>query len=208
MRGLCVALALVSSLSAGNASRDPDGARFFCGARPSAGLCLSALRPGCRLEFVRGASIPPEAEDHVLLQSGTQSWKVEGPAQLTGCVSIQSTETAIEYLRFFSSYRTVHMFQRQELEVIERQDGVACTGACISGVSWTKLRLAGPRAAGRGEKFRVTRFVIKPFPKPWKVSLYRVVDEVSRDGGVRRLSERQVTATPDDLGDLNFPMYL
>jgi len=189
-------------------AHDPEGVRFLCGGATPPTVCLSILRSECTLSLVSGASIPAEADDKVVIKSDRHEAQVTGPLELRGCVVIEAPRDALDYLSFFSSYRTVHLFRDQELEVHLVDKRIGCVGVCLDRVRWKKLRLAEPSAKAVGQNYEVTRYVFRPVPQPWRVSIFRVTDEVTPDGGVRRLKETQVETTGDDLMGLAFPMYL
>jgi hypothetical protein len=189
---------------------DPNGDRFLCGPRDARSVCLSVpLREGCALRFVEGESIPPEAEERIVVRrpSGEET-QVHSPADLAGCVRIASAADALEYLRLFSSFKTVHLVEPQRLEVFPGPSP-ACVLTCLRSGIWRTLGLTAPRVTPRGDgSFEVRRVLMKPKPYDWMPTLYRTVELVKPDGSVEVLSETRVRALPEDLADLAFPMYL
>jgi hypothetical protein len=134
--------------------------------------------------------------------------QAHGPADLAGCVRIVSAADALEYLRLFSSYRTVHLAEPQRLEVFPGPSP-DCVLTCLRPRIWRKLGLTPPSVTPRDDgSFEVTRIVMKPEPYDWMPTLYRAVELVKPDGSVEILSETRIPSAPEDLMGLGFPMYL
>ena len=213
MRGLLLlsVLGCASAAGPGGAPPERNGDRFLCGPREARSLCLAVpVREGCAIRFVEGGSIPAEAEERIVVQrpSGGEP-RVQGPADLAGCVHITSAAGALEYLRLFSSRSTVHLFNPQRLEVFPGAAGPSCWTSCLKPRVWRKLGLSEPRVTPRDDgSFEVARVVMKPEPHDWMPTLYRAVELVKPDGAVEILSETPVKAAPEDLAGLTFPMYL
>jgi hypothetical protein len=215
-RSFCLSLQVLilgcaSAPGPGAPARDWNGDRFLCGARGTRPVCLSIVRTGCAVQFVAGESIPAETAEKIVVRlSFGEEDTVRGPADLAGCVRIASAAEALEYLRFFSSASTVHLFEPQQLEVFQGPPhSPACRSACLPPRVWQKLGLAEPRVTSlNGGAFEVTRIVIKPEPQPSQPTLYRVTERVARDGAVEILSEQAIPSMIEDLAGLSFPAYL
>jgi hypothetical protein len=207
---LLLILGCASAPGLGAAPPDPDGNRFLCGAQDSRSLCLPVVRGECAVRFVEGESIPAEAEERVVVRRASgEEVRVNSPSDLAGCVHLESAAEVLEYLRLFSSFSTVHLFEPQRLEIFPASSGPACRFTCVSPRVWRKLRLADPSVTSLGDgSFQVTRSVIKPLPQPWMPTLYRLTERVTQDGTVEILSEVPVPAHREDLAGLTFPMYL
>lgn len=188
--------------------------QLFC--LDSGSLCLAALRQECSLVLVEGESIPPQAEQRVVLVSDGVRRTVRGPEDLTGCVSIDHPEHALEYLRFFSSWATAHLFDQQLLEVSRGDRPAYLHGPegtcfiCLPPARWEALSLAPPRVEATRDGFLVTRYAVRPAPEDANASdLYRVVQFVGRDGAVKILSQDPVPGLdPGERYGLAFPRYL
>lgn len=216
-----VALAFIAFLNGCRTTSPPtfapdpvDAHQLFC--LDSASLCLTPLLPECSLLLVEGQSIPPQAEQRVHLVSDGVPRTVRGPDDLVDCVSIDRPEHALEYLRFFSSWSTIHLFSEQILEVsrgdrpayLHGPDGTCFI--CLPPARWKALNLAPPRVEATRDGFLVTRYVVRPAPEDANASdLYRIVQRVGRDGGVELVSQDPVAGL--DAGErygLAFPRYL
>jgi hypothetical protein len=207
---LLLAIGCASAPGPGGTTPDRNGDRFLCGPRNARSVCLPVVREGCAVRFVEGESIPPEAEERIVVRrpSGGEV-RVGGPADLAGCVHIASAADALEYLRLFSSFATVHLFESQRLEVFQGPSGPACQFTCLPPRVWRKLRLVEPQVTPSSDgSFKVTRTVMKPEPQLWMPTLYRLTERVAQDGAVEILAEERISATPEDLAGLTFPMYL
>jgi len=207
--GLSLLLLLLGCASAPGPD-DANGHRFLCGPQEARQLCLPVVRGGCAVHFLQGESIPPEAGEKVVrFGEAGEEVRVQGPSGLTGCVRIETAADALEYLRFFSSLSTVHLFEPQRLEVFPGRSGPDCRFTCLAPRIWRRLGLTEAAVTVLKEgSFEVRRTVMKPEPQLWRPTLYRVVERVTRDGAVRTVSEEPVPARLEDLKDLSFPMYL
>jgi len=199
--------ALTGTTVLGNNSQDVQGKRFLCGDSDGVRLCLPVLRNGCSLRIVPGKTIPREPGDQAILSHGEETQTITEPGQLAGCVSIQSENDALEYLRFFSSLKTVHLFKESLLEIFPAR-GEGCFLVCLPEKRWLALGLAGPSVTKEGTGFKVTRLAIKPVPSHYEVTVFRVTQEVTFDGHVRELSSEAVPIPHLDLLRLGFPMYM
>src|SRR6185369_4929819 len=128
----------------GAAKAEPTGGslgeRFMCSGLPTKKLCLPTLLSGCRLTLKPGPGIPSEPKERVLLHMGNDTHLVDGPNELKGCVSISTQAQALEYLRFFSSLRTVHLFRDEVLEIYP-SSGKRCYLVCLPKNRWASLKL-------------------------------------------------------------------
>src|SRR4051794_26311504 len=163
---------------------DPLGERFLCSDVPTKKLCLPTLLSGCSLTLKPGSGIPSEPEERVLLHMGNDTHLVDGPNQLKGCVSISTEAQALEYLRFFSSLTTAHLFQDEMLEIYP-SSGKGCYRVCLPKDRWSSLKLPSPLVKKMGTGFRVMRLVIKPIPNHQDVTVFRLTQEVGVDGTVK-----------------------
>jgi len=217
---LCTGTLLGACRSTGEGLMQPladiDGSRFFCSS--STALCLSTLEGDCSLGVKDSdpTSIPPEAEQVAVLSRGSEHKVVSGPNELAGCVSVASPEDALEYLRFFSSFRTVHLFEDQLLEVFPARRPAYLFGpkgtcyTCLPPDRWRDLGLDGPRVESVDDGFLVTRYVVRPAPEDSNASdLFRVTQWVGHDGRVELLAKEEVPGlTPAERYGLSFPHYL
>lgn len=179
-------------------------------------ICLPVLNEDCSLVLAEGASIPSQEEDRVVLEAHGIQRTVSGPKDLLGCVSISSSMEAVEYLRFFSSWATVHLFKEQMLEVVEGRrpaylygpDGTCYT--CLPPQRWHSLGLASPKVEQTPNGYVVTRYVVRPSPDDANASdLYRVTQRVASDGSVDLVKETPVPGLKDpERYGLAFPRYL
>lgn len=157
---------------------DPLGERFLCSDVPTKKLCLLTLLPGCSMTLKPGPGIPSEPDERALLHVGNDTHLVHGPNELKGCVSISTEAQALEYLRFFSSFTTAHLFQDEMLEIYP-SSGKGCFRVCLPKDRWSSLKLQGPLIKKMDAGFRVTRLAIKPIPN------HRDVPDHSQRGGAR-----------------------
>jgi hypothetical protein len=193
--------------------RDSDGWRFYCDGGES--LCLTVLEAECSLTLIEGESIPPQAEQRVVLISPQGSHDVVGPNDLTSCVSIATRDEAVEYLRFFSSWATVHLFEDQLLEIYRGRPGYLhgpegeCF-ICLPPQRWRDLGLESPQVQETPGGYLVTRYVVRPASDdPNAIDLYQVQQQVDRDGSVTAISQtpHPGLTRPERYG-LAFPAYL
>ena len=141
---------------------------------------------------------------------------VKGPDDLVGCISIRSSAEALEYLRFFSSSATVHLFADQMLEVFPGDRPAYIYGPkgtcyiCLPPRRWRALHLSSPHVTETETGYLVTRYVVRPSPEDFNASdLYRVTQRVGHDGVVELVSETHVdNLTPRERYGLAFPGYL
>lgn len=216
MRGLLLLLVLLAlgcasvPGSGGGSPPDPNGDRYLCGPREARKVCLPiAFQERCTFRFVEGESLPAEAEEKIVVRRASATEvTVRGPADVAGCVRLTSAADVLEYLRLFSSFATVHLFEPQRLEVYPGASP-ACRFTCLPPRVWRKLNLAEPVVTPRDDgSFEVARIVMKPQPQYWLPTLYRTVERVKPDGAVEILTETPVPAAPEDLAGLTFPAYL
>jgi hypothetical protein len=186
---------------------DPLGKRFLCSDAPTKRLCIPAILSGCRMTLEVGPGIPSEPGEKALLHQDVETHTVDGPNQLKGCVSILTEEQALEYLRFFSSLRTVHLFHDKMLEIYPAS-GKGCYLVCLPKDRWDSLKLPSPLVKKTDTGFRVTRLVIKPIPTRQEVTVFRLTQEVGTDGMVKELESVPVPLSAADLLWLGFPPYL
>jgi hypothetical protein len=192
---------------------DYDGWRFYCDAGGS--LCLTVLEEDYSLILTEGESIPPQAEQHVVLMSPQGRHDIMGPNDLASSVSIATRDDAVEYLRFFSSWATVHLFEDQVLEIYRGRPGYLhgpkgeCF-ICIPPQRWRDLGLESPQVGETPGGFLVTRYVVRPASDdPNAIDLYRIQQEVGKDGSVKTIFQTQHRGLtrPERYG-LSFPAYL
>lgn len=186
---------------------DVFGNRFRCGNPAGVSLCLTTLRPGCSLTITPGKGIPREPGDKVILSYGKETRVITEPSQLSGCVSLQSEDDALEYLRFFSSVKTVHLFKESLLEIFPARSA-GCFLICLPEKRWFALGLASPTIIKESAGFKVTRLAIKPVPSYYEVTVFKITQEVTFDGRVRDLTSEPVTIPRLDRLRLGFPMYM
>lgn len=182
------------------------GRRFWCENIIGNAVCLSVLRPECRLEVARTVALPNEPDDQLFLIHGEQRRLVTGPHQMVGCVEISDSVKALEYLRFFSSVRTVHLFDEKILEIYHSTHD-DCYVICLPADRWQALGLSDPQFKETDSGIQVTRFVIKPIPSRQEVTVYRITQEVGPAGEIREISSEPVSIPKWDLLRLGFPSY-
>jgi len=192
------------------AEQDILGGRFICFRKKYENPCihLSVLKSKCELKLSPGESIPAELTAEVILITMGEKRVIKRPNDLANCVDITSAEKSIEFLRFFSSYETVYLFDEQILEVFPASESKVCQFVCVNNVIWKKLDLTPAKAIPLGNGFQITRYVIKPFPESWKVSLYRRIEHVEYNGNVDSVLDQKVETSVQDLAGLSFPMFL
>jgi hypothetical protein len=184
---------------------DPLGRRFSC--KDTDNVCLTMLRPECRLILKHGGGIPAEPEDRLFLTRESALGPVEGSDQLKGCVKIANKDNAIEYLRFFSSLKTVHLFHDKNLEIFP-STGKSCFLVCLPRSRWQALKLTAPVVERTKSGFRVTRLVIRPLPNRQDVTIFRLTQDVDYDGGIREVEAVPIQLPRTDLLWLGFPSHL
>lgn len=195
------------SIARAEPAGDPLGNRFLGPDGPPEKLFPPAILSGCRMALEAGPGIPSEPGDKAVLYRGNQILTIKNPNQLKGCVSISTEAQALEYLRFFSSLRTVHLFQDKILEIYP-SSGNGCYLVCLPKDRWNSLKLPNPLVKKTSEGFKVTRLVIKPIPTRQEVTVFRLTQEVGADGTVQELESMQVPLSAADLLWLGFPSYL
>jgi hypothetical protein len=196
----------------GGHSFDYDGIRFRCGKFDPDSDCLRlcVLRPGCSLKFVPGVSIPPEATERVEITIDGNTHEVRSPDDLIGCVVIHTNEEALEYLRFFSSWLTSHLFRNFEnrLEIfkahsMEQTDN----GVTLPEKDWNRLGLHEPSVKEIKGGFIIKRCIFKSKRDPY-VDLFWETVKLSRDGKLTILVEDHIRSTLEDTKHLFFASYL
>lgn len=197
-----------ASLTSGPSFYDSQilGGRFQCNDPGWVTICLNVLRERCSLSLAPGRGLPRKPGDKLVLIHGEQARLVTGPADLIGCVDIKSKEDALEYLRFFSSFEMVYLFTQQELEVYEGE----CFAACLPADRWNALKLAQPTVLSKNDGFEVTRYLFRPTASRPEVQLFRVVQEVRRNGSVLTLESEPIPAPMSwkDRIKLRFPQFM
>jgi hypothetical protein len=186
---------------------DYYGSRFWCGERLRTKVCLSVLTAGCSLEFVPGAGVPSEPNDELWVKSSSGRKIVRGPADLERCVTITSPEKALEYLRFFSSYETVHLFSGNRMEIFSVERGSDCKLACLPQNDWRRHRLKNAISSRVAGGFLIERTVVGFIDEPWKVQAYFRRELVEKSGRVVLLEERPLNLSFRELGTICFPMF-
>jgi hypothetical protein len=188
----------------GNA--DVLGKRYRCDDIGSADVCLDILSDSCSLVIARGRGIPAEPGSRLVLVEGETARIAKGPNHLVGCVEISTPAEALDYLRFFSSYETVHLFEDQRLEVFETDE--ECFAVCLPTERWQQLGLSEARVEVTEGGFEVTRLLIKPTSCQSRVEVFRVVESVGWDGRVKEISSDPVPVSDEDRLRLSFPHFL
>jgi hypothetical protein len=150
----------------------------------------------CSLQFIEGDTIPPQISERVVLIRGDEMRRVNGPNDLKGCANIETPEEAIEYLRFFSSENTAHLFEDEKKEIFAPKGHRGCILVCTTNRSWNNLHLHDPVVTPKNDGFEITRFIIKPFPKAYLPTIYKEIVLVRKDGGVDLISEEKITDDP------------
>ncbi len=191
--------------------RHPDyqGSRFFCGNPGSERVCLPYLRSKCSLTFVHGESIPEEAQEHLLIKRNGELTPVRTPSDLSGCVRLESVQEALDYLRFFSSLRTIHLFDQPFLEIFPaRKKKRSCFYTCLPAKTWDRLGLVEATGSEGDNGFEISRIAIKRDASfVAGVKVVRIVEHVSRDGRICLISEESFVFALEDIAGLMFPQY-
>lgn len=182
---------------------DIHGLRFRCNDLGSSKICLRVLASRCKLEVQQGKSLPPEAEERVILTVAQSRSTVHSPKDLVGCVEINTEDDALEYLRFFSSLWTVHWFESSKLEIFPGR----CLRTCLSHRDWRAFGLKKASVTRLEDGFEVRRVVARRGAERWPLEVLEVVERVSRAGSVEQLSARILDIPPEIRGRLNFPTY-
>lgn len=180
------------------------GSRFRCNDPKWVTACLKVLRESCSLSIAPGRGIPRKSGDKLVLIHGDQARIVTRPADLAKCVDIGSEEDALEYLRFFSSFETVYLFDEAELEVYEGE----CFAVCLPSERWKALKLSPPVMVAKDNAFEVSRFVFKPTANKPEVQLFRVRERVGRDGEILTLESEPIPMSWEDRIKLRFPQFM
>jgi hypothetical protein len=205
--GLIVIVGTVACQASSPPSSTPRGddllgERFRCHSRCESPICLGPLRYGCILSVAFGGGIPSEPNDKLVLIHGDQARLVKRPADLVGCVDIKNGDYALEYLRFFSSYRTVYLFAEEELEAYEGDCLV-----CLPSERWEALKLTPPTVMAKEDGFEVARYVFRPTANIPEVQLFRVIQRVGSNGEILTLYSEPLPMTWQDRLTLRFPMF-
>lgn len=211
---LCLAGLLDACLGVAGTAHDYDGDEFLCDGGSS--VCLSLLHPACSVILLEGGSIPPEAEQELVLVTDHDRRTVRGPGDLRGCVSIESPADALKYLRFFSASATVHLFDEQLLEVFRGRRPAYLYGPsgncfiCLPPGRWKALGLVEPKLEEVEGGYVVVRYAVRPATdNPNAINLFRVTHRVSHDGAVELLAEKEVPGLEKrERYGLAFPRYL
>lgn len=192
---------------------DVYGARFLLRQSEGVRVNLPGIDPGCELRLVSGGTPSQAGESLALSGVAIDERPVWGPDDLVGCVRIDSGEQALEYLRFFSSMSTVHLFAQVELEFFPMSacGGGQSTGAslvCVPEDTWRRLGM--DEAAVRAKKgvFVVRRYVKRLVGEDLVGTVLAVTQRVARDGEVRELSTRRIDIPEHLVIPLSFPLYM
>lgn len=199
------------------AFHDDSGVRFRCQDPAQSRVCLDVLQPSCALEVVSERrkvgehgteiSLPPESDDRLEVSCDGRTWIVRSAMDLIGYVDIQSPADAVEYLRFFSSMSTVHLFNSQAMEIYVGGVG-ECFSSCLSEDRWRALGLEPTAVEVTSQGYLVSRNLVRPIPSDTDVTAFRVTERVSPDGSIEVLAEEEIPIGLLDKARLTFPGYL
>ena len=196
---------------------DSAGLRYRCGELTN-DVCLSVLSSNCRLTITDDAefhgdlvelNLPPEGSEVLTLSCPQESRRVTSIHDLAGHVRIRTPADALEYLRFFSSMMTVHLFEKDEkaMEIFPGEPD-DCFSSCLPPERWSTLGLKPTTVEPLTEGFRVARNVVRPVPSSVNVSAFRVVVDVLPDGTVQQRSQHPLPLDDLDRARLSFPGYV
>jgi hypothetical protein len=184
---------------------DFSGMRFRCGKLTSGNICLSVLIDECSLRIVPGEGIPRAAGEKLVLTRGNQEHVVASPRDLHECVSINTKDEALEYLRFFSAHRMTHLFENRYMEIFQGSDEECMPGRCLPTHRWRKLKLKSVTVKKKGYNFEIRRNIVRPKPHTMHVSAFQITERVTTDGEVSLISEKAVQLEIEDEARLTFP---
>ncbi|MEM7819970.1 MAG: hypothetical protein QXD48_04050 [Candidatus Aenigmatarchaeota archaeon] len=195
-----------------------NGSKYRCSVYDYNSKCinLSVLKKGCTLEFVPGESIPPEATEKIVLKYKDIVKEIRSPDDFASlgceCIYIWNENQALEYLRFFSSYETFYLFDDWKIEIYpadkyENKD-YGCYGFTIPKRLWNKLGLHDPIVEYKEEGFIITRFIIKPIPRPYMPTIFKETVLVERHGKISVLKEEVITSCEKYTEGLGFPNFI
>lgn len=144
------------------------------------------LEPQLRLVAVREYGLQPI------------SW----PAQLAGMAQVASGQSALDFVRLFSSPTTWHRFPDYGFMEIVPSDSERLEPGEVRRSDWSVLGLPEPQVVADGGAYRVLRSVVRiqlrdGWPEPASVA---IIDEsVAPDGryGLRVLFEKDLTSRKD-----------
>jgi len=204
---VCIFSQPACSSSSTTSTHDPKGLRFTCDKLYPLEICFDLLRPGCALHGEEENSLPPEASQRVVLQVDDERRVVRSPRDLDQCVTIQGPADALEYARFFSSYRTTHLFDQQRIEIFPGRTK-ACGLACLPPKLWGSLGLPEATVRETDEGFRVIRSILRRVDQKPGIGIFVEEELITPTGGIRLISSERVQASRDHLLHIGFPMYL
>ncbi len=208
--GVCALGFWVSVADARNLRRpDYHGYRFFCGDSGSERICLPYLRSECSLSFVRGKSTLGEVQQSLLINREGSVSRVNTPGDLAGCIELASSLDALDYLRFFSSPRTIHLFDQPFLEIFPaRKRKRPCVYTCLPEKTWDRLGLVEASVKEADSGFEVSRFAIERDASVIAgVRVVQIVEFVSFDGTIEIMANIPFVFAVEDIAGLMFPQY-
>lgn len=197
---------------------DYKGLRFRCSSILGRELCLGQLIAGWRLRINSESeeSLTQEPYQRVVLEfeddalnGGEVIHQIRKPGDLEGKVQILSEEDALEYLRFFSSYWTYHLFENQQMEILKQvRPDDECLSPCLAQDRWSALGFVEPRITVSDSSYGVTRFVVRPQEGALEIAAYRIRELVTPSGMVRELSAEKIELELEDQARLMFPFFM
>ena len=134
--------------------------------------------------------------------------RITGPNDLKGCADIDSPDTALEYLRFFSSENTAHLFDDEKKEIFPMTGHRGCSSVCMTPKNWDDLHLHEPIITMQNDNYKIVRFIIRPIPKGYMPTIYKEIVIVHKDGAVDSINEEKITDDPKYTEGLGFGGFI
>lgn len=186
---------------------DRAGFRYICpGNRYEVGCVdLSMLSPRFELRLAYHGGVPAEPNDRLMLVEGGNEREIRSLGGLAHAVCIDSPEQALEFLRFGSSYRTVHLFQDEMLEVYEG----TCSNVCVEDEWWDGLGAVPATVQNQVSGWAVIRTVARPRAESiWLLDICIRFEALDREGESEGAWEVPIgVVDSDDIG-LRFPFFM
>lgn len=164
------------------------------------------LSKGCKLEK-EWIGIYPDNLERLQLKCGKNVFNILHPLNLSGYVKIETSEDALNYVRFFSNLDNYHLFYMNGMvEVVygkEGKDDICEKFYCVDEEEYNNASIFKPKVIvefeNRQKNFMVERYVVKINRK-----IYKIREWVKPNGEYYITNEEVIIEESMDIGIMHF----